>query len=55
MPRGTRSVFTPAFWAKRRNSLYISREKGHHYYFQTEEEEEEEYFIYPRLSHHAYL
>ena len=34
-PGGTRSVFTGAFWAKKRTSPYISREKGEHDYIQT--------------------
>ena len=34
-PEGTRLVFTRAFRAKKRTSLYISREKGDHYYIQT--------------------
>ena len=34
-PGGTRLVFTRAFRAKKRTSLYISWEKGDHYYIQT--------------------
>ena len=32
---GTRSVFTGAFQAKKRTSMYFSREKGEHDYIQT--------------------
>ena len=38
-PEDTRLVFTRAFRAKKRTSLYISREKGDHYYIQTRHNE----------------
>ena len=47
-PEGTRLVFTRAFRAKKRTSLYISREKGDHYYLQTRHNE-------PFFSHYNLL
>ena len=47
-PGGTRLVFTRAFRAKKRTSLYISWEKGDHYYIQTRHDE-------PFFSHYNLL
>ena len=35
-PGGTHSVFTSAFRAKKKTSVYISREKGDRYYIRTQ-------------------